>query len=115
MSRVTTLPIQAGQLRRRFTIQERLEVQDAYGQPRVEWRTFRIVHGALVPLRGDERFRAEQIEAHVTHRIVTRYVAGVTSKMRILDDRDRTFDVKAVYDPDDRRRGLVWDVEGEGV
>jgi len=124
MSRASTLPIRAGQLRRRFTVQERIEVQDSYGQPTVTFRTLTTLRGHLSSLRGDERIRGQQAEAHVTHRITTRYPTApltpdkldrFTSKLRLVDDRSRIFDVRAVYDPDDRRRALVWDVEGEGI
>jgi len=110
-----TYPIRPGQLRRRFTIQRRIETQDSYGQPTVQWATFGNVAGGLQSGAGDERFRADQVDAYATHRIVTRYIPGVDAKMRLVDDRDRVFDVKAVFDPDDRRVALVWIVEGEGV
>ena len=115
--RATTMPIQAGQLRRKLRIERATETQDAYGQPLQTWTTYRPVYGAVRPVSASERFRAAQVEETITHRITTRYIAGVSSKMRLVDDTPeaRQYEVKGVLDPDARRAALVWECVEGGV
>jgi SPP1 family predicted phage head-tail adaptor len=117
--RPTTRPIQAGALRRKLRIERAVETQDAYGQAIAAFSTYRTVYGAVRSIKAAERFRSDQIEETITHRITTRFVAGCNSKMRIVDDLgpddERTFDVVGVWDPDDRRAALVWDCVEVGI
>lgn len=51
------------------------------------------------------RARIDRVEGRVTHEIVVRYRGDVVPEMR-LRAGTRIFDIRAVFDPDARRRWL---------
>jgi len=64
----------------------------------------------ISPLRGNEAASARQINATVTHRIITRYLAGVKARDRFIWG-DRTFEIISVRNIDERNRMLEIDAE----
>lgn len=101
--------IEAGRLRHRLVLQQRSSQADGGGgQAGGPWAapvTVATVWGSIEPLSGGERLRAMRLEGHLTHRVVIRYRAGVTSDMRIAFGA-RVFNIRAVVDIDERRRAL---------
>lgn len=63
------------------------------------------VAASVEPLEGNELLRAEQFESTLTHRVRTRYYAGVRPHWRIQYG-SRVFDIKHVIDPEERHREL---------
>ena len=72
-----------------------------------------MVRASLEPLRGGEALRALQLEDRVTHRITTRYRAGITAKMRIRF-KSRLFNIRSVINVEEANRFLEIMAE-EGV
>ena len=93
--------MQAGPLRHRITIETPTETQDTFGAAVATWATFAERWAAIEPLTGREFFAAQQINAEVSHTIRLRYVAGVTTKMRVAFGA-RHFDLAAVRNLDER-------------
>jgi SPP1 family predicted phage head-tail adaptor len=96
--------MRAGRLRRFVTIEQKVAgspAQDSAGNPLYTWQTFAQVYAAVEPLRGMEFFQAEQRQIKVDTRVVTRYRAGVTEQMRVVDGAD-VFNIEGVIDTDTR-------------
>lgn len=102
------------QLRQKVTIQQESEVADGQGGYTVGWSAFASnVDFRLEPVRGDERLQAQSLASAVMYRGTMRWRAGVTAGMRVLLG-STAYNIRAVVNPDERRRYLVLDLE-EGV
>lgn len=91
----------AGTLRHRIVIERGTEVQNAFGEPITTWATFAERYAAILPQSGREFIGAQQVVPELTHLVRLRYVAGVTSKMRIRFG-SRVFDILAPLDEEAR-------------
>lgn len=58
-----------------------------------DWVEYAICFADVRPLRGQELFNAQQVQAQVTHSIETEYVYGVKPKMRIRVERDELVNI----------------------
>jgi len=96
--------MRAGALDRRIEIQRAEVVQDEYGQPIETWVTVADCAAEVRPLKGIERFTAEQLAAHVDTRFRIRWLPDITPQNRIVFD-GRAYDVQAVLELG-RRDGL---------
>jgi len=76
--------MQAGKLRNKLTIQRPDTTEGTGGEELPNYSTFATVWGSIEPLSGSEGLQGRQAGSEVTHRIVIRYYAGITSDMRIL-------------------------------
>lgn len=84
--------LNAGDLRHRIAIQERIETQDAVtGAVSWEWQTVNDERGdwssipaQIMPLSAREFEAAAAIQAETSTRFVIRWVNGVIPKMRLL-------------------------------
>jgi SPP1 family predicted phage head-tail adaptor len=98
--------MQAGSLRHRITIQElnlsETTTRDDHGGIVEDWRDVVTVWASVEPIRAVEIYRANQVDARITHRITTRYQAGITTAMRALFGT-RTLLFLSVINPDERR------------
>ncbi len=93
--------MRAGKLRHRITIQQRSEsARDDYGAPTYAWSTLATRWASIEPLRGQERFIADQTQSGVTHRVRLRYLSGVKPEMR-FDYDGRTFEIAQVLNRDE--------------
>ena len=95
----------AGQLRHRVTIQQLTRVEDEGGGYAEVWTEVATVWAAIKPLRGNERYEAQQIQSTLTHKVIMRYRAGIKPQMRILYG-NRVFEIEAVIDVDERHKWL---------
>jgi len=89
----------AGRMRRRITVQKRVQTQDEFGQPIDTWQDYVKLAADIMPLSGREFFQAKAVGSDVTTRIVTRWYPGIETDQRILcQDRrmDKTYDIEAV-------------------
>lgn len=95
----------AGKLRHRVTIQELVRTDDGYGGITETWQDVATVWAAVEPLRGNERYRAQQVQAELTHKVAMRYRVGVKPQMRLLY-AGRVLEIEAVIDVEERHRWL---------
>ena len=94
-----------GERRMQVTFQRATETADAFGEPDKTWTTLCTSWALVQPLKGSERFSANQVQAEVDTRIVTRN----RSELSTLGPKDRatwsghTYDIKAVLFRDHRK------------
>lgn len=91
-------------MRNRIRFEESAETQNAVGAT-TTWSTFATVWAAISPLSGAEYYTAMQSLSETTHRVTTRYIAGVNTHMRIVSG-DREFNIVAIINVDNRNREL---------
>lgn len=96
-------------MRSRRTIGE-IQVQeenlDDYADAAPAWKRFAQVYADIRPLSGREQLEARQMQAIVTHRIETEYVAGVNAQMRFRTLEGRVFDIQAAINVNELNRRL---------
>jgi len=93
----------AGRLNKQITIQQVTETKNSFGEVSEAWSTYNTVWAEIKPISGKEYFNAESVQSEVTHKIKTRYLSGITTKMRISYD-SRVFDIETVINIDERSR-----------
>ena len=98
--------MKAGKLRHWITIQVANKEPNEHGQLIEAWRDFWSGNASVSPTSGSESFSGKQTKATATHRIETRFVDGVTPKMRIKFG-SRTLNIESAIDPDERGIELV--------
>ena len=87
-----------GERRHRVLFQTATVSQDAYGEPDQTWSDLATRWAMVQPMKGRERFAANQVQADVDHRIVCRH----DSTMNALAPGDRaswnghTYDIKSI-------------------
>lgn len=59
------------------------------------WSQFATAWCIIKPMSSYERFQANQMETPTTHKITMRYMAGVTTAMRIIYE-SRVFEIKGI-------------------
>ena len=75
--------MQAGPLRHRIELQQKTTTRDATGGNTLSYSTIVTRWAQITPLRGDERFRASQMEAKTTVKIRIRYYSGLDTTWRV--------------------------------
>jgi len=76
--------VNAGELRNKITIQELQRVPDGYGGYTETWNNITTKTWAKIqPLRGNERYQAQQISSALSCKIILRYLDGVKPQMRV--------------------------------
>lgn len=70
-----TARIRSGILTRLIGIQQRVTVQDSFGQQQEIWTTVKQVYALIEALNGTERAAAQTVLTDVSHRITVRYDA----------------------------------------
>lgn len=98
--------VRAGRMRQKVIIQELTDAKGAQGGRSETWATFQNVWAAIKPLRGREYFAADQAQSRVSHEIRTRWISGVTPKMRVTYD-SRTFRIQSAINEDERDQVLL--------
>lgn len=104
----------AGRLRDRLTIQKSATVGDGYGEHTETWQTYATIWGRYEALRGREYWDAQQTNSEITGKVETRYLEGITPKMRIQFE-GRTLRIIAVTDPGEAHRELLIFVREEAA
>lgn len=97
--------MESGLLNRRITIQQRTGARDEYGGISEEWEDVATCWARVVPLRGQELYRAQQVRAENSHNFYVRYRADITAAMRIMY-RGEPYNILSITDVEDRRREL---------
>lgn len=100
-------------LRKRITIETSTETADTAGGFTTSWATFATVWAGFEPLRGRENYQDMILQSTTNYRVTIRYLAGVTTKMRIKLG-GRLFNIRSIMNPEERGEMLEFMVE-EGV
>jgi len=82
-----------------------VETTNNTGEPVETWAEMAggEVWAAIEPLSGREYLAVQQIAADLSHRVVIRYLAGVTPKHRVVHG-SRTFDILMARNIEERGR-----------
>jgi len=94
--------MRAGNLDRRWNIQERQTTTNSYGEEIVTWNTVKTVWGSWEPLKGSESWAAQQFVEQAVARVRLRYNTTVSATHRIQNDELGQFEIQGV--PEQRRR-----------
>lgn len=89
------MPLNAGQLDRRITIEARAAGVDSRGQPNGAWQTVATVWAQPMPAKGREYFAAGQLQAEGAMAWRIRYRTDLTAAMRVLEGAT-PYDIVAV-------------------
>jgi SPP1 family predicted phage head-tail adaptor len=77
----------AGRLDRRVTLKRRKSGVNDFGEPVDEWTTLVTVWANVAPVSDGERWRAGEVQAHITTRFQVRssaFTRGITPKDRLI-------------------------------
>jgi SPP1 family predicted phage head-tail adaptor len=99
-----------GAHRLRLTIEAPVDTPDDIGGVTRTYAVTGAVWASLTALNGDEQWLAGRVEQALSHRLELRWRTGINAGCRFIRP-GRTFDIKAVIDPDGSRRRLVCLVE----
>lgn len=92
-----------GAMRARITIQQESPTPSGGGGYALVWSDVATLWASIEPAGGREVLQGARLESRITHRITIRYTAGITAGMRVLYG-SRSFNIRAVTNPDERRR-----------
>ena len=100
--------IGAGKLNKRVVIQHQVAgspLQNSYGELNHVWETYATVWASIEPIQGREFWAQQQVQSEVSVRIRIRYLAGVTSDMRVQFGA-RIFSIEGVIEPKEQHREI---------
>ena len=103
-----------GALRTRLKLEAPAHAADGGGGSVVSWTEVGEVWADVRATGGGETYDADRVAGHVSHTIVIRYRTGVVPEMRFRA-ATRVFNIRAVLDPDNRRRWLRCLVEEQDL
>lgn len=95
--------VRAGQLNRRITLERSSTVRDESGGFTTHWECYMRCMARIQPVRGAERFEAQQVHPEVTHTIRIRWTRTRPSPQDRVLFEDRVFNVESVIDVDEAR------------
>jgi SPP1 family predicted phage head-tail adaptor len=99
--------MRAGSLRHLVTIQQPT-ITKSQGVSSTEWSTFATVKASIEMLRGNDRANAQAIWPGADFTIGIRYIPGVNTTMRIVDEAGMIYSILGQpEDVDKRHRELV--------
>ncbi len=90
-----------GELNKRLTIQVQTKTPDGLGGSVATWVDQGIVWAGIMPLRGQEKLMAEQVQNRVTHRVKIHYRSVFSGSWRFKFGK-RYFNVESVINSDER-------------
>lgn len=99
-----------GNLRERVELQEKTVEQNEFGEEIVTYETIETVWARVEPLKGQERFEAQQVTAKLSVRIYVRHRTDLSVQDRVVWD-GKEFNILAMLNADERRRFLQLDCE----
>ena len=91
--------MRAGDFRYRVTIEQKSVARDTSGGEVVTWSVFAVVWSSCETITGREFFASAQVNSTVTTKFGIRYLAGVTTAMRISFAGD-LYNIVAILDSD---------------
>ena len=101
------MPLRAGSLRFHLTIQSPNPTQNEFGEPdQVQpYVYFADVWSSMEPLKGNEKYVADQRFGQVDAKFKFRYIVGLTADMRILVGDD-AYDIREILNINNLNREL---------
>lgn len=101
--------MQIGELRNYIKIQNKVMVENENLEKVEEWKDFKECWAEIRPLDGREYWSARQTTSEITGKIKIRYTAGITNKMRVVDESNgsKIYDIEAVIDTENKHKELV--------
>lgn len=100
------MPLQAGKLRHRATLDHKTVSLDSYGAETVTWANFANVWASVEDLAGRELWAAQAEQGEVTTKVIIRYRSDIVMTDRVTAN-GRTFDIIGISDPDGRETHLL--------
>ncbi len=94
-----------GALRHRLILEQAVRGDDGGGGVTESWVEVATLWGAIHPLTGGERNKADRIAGDLTHEIIIRYRNDIIPAMRFRMG-SRVFHILARFDPEEQRRRL---------
>jgi len=98
--------IRAGRLNKRVEVQTRTLAKDGYGDQTESWATEGTRWVEFVQASGREFYRAQRVDADVTHMVRMRYYKGLSPSHR-LRIGSRILEILSVYDENERHEEMT--------
>ena len=98
-------PVTIGDLRHRVVLESAVRTSDGAGGATIVWTPVATVWAAIVPSGGAESFLLDRVAGAISHEIWMRFRSDVRPDMRITFGT-RNFDIRAVFDSQDRGHWL---------
>lgn len=98
----------AGRFNRQLTIENEMELADGCGGFVSRYEPQDTVWAHICPVRSSNVARADNSVVELSHRIIVRFRANISTNTRFVTG-SRRFEVEAVRDPDETRRYLECD------
>ena len=89
--------MRAGELDRKITVERAMAVTSGTGEVTHTWATFATIWARRVPIKADEYFTAQQVNAPVDARFQIRWRDGLDSAMRLVYD-GKTYDILSIQE-----------------
>lgn len=93
------MPLAAGDMWTRVTIEQAATSQNEVGESVLSWSTFATVWASVESLSARETERFAETVGFMTHRVKIRYLSGLTAAMRIVY-RNRTLEIGQIMERD---------------
>lgn len=93
-----------GALRELVTVQQQVRTSDGQGGYTTTWSRVRDMFCEIRPLRGMELLQAQALNAHITHRLTTRWQPGLSPAHRVLRRNGSTLQIRGGWISADARR-----------
>jgi len=95
-----------GNKRNLCILKEPVQLQDGAGGIVDGWQDFAKIWASITPISGKESWANNQKYFEATHKIYTRYIPGVNTKMRIVC-KGREMEILSVLNVSERDRELL--------
>ena len=109
------MALRAGRLNRRVILQTASRAADGGGGSTLTWVDTATVWAAITPLKGTERFQAQQVSATLTTELEIRYRAGVGAQQRFLFGARAFYIAQPPVNPDSANERLICLCEERGI
>lgn len=101
-----SVPIKVGRMDRRVMLQDRSVSPSSFGEPVPAWVDVAELWAAVEPLGSSEIWRAQAAESDATHRVMIRWRAGVSDRMRLIY-QGRILEIESVANEGEKDRVLT--------
>lgn len=98
--------ISAGKLSKHIVIEYLDDDATASGETTNTPHTFAVTWASIEPLSGREAWIAKEQQSTISHKIVTRYIPGLTSRMRATYN-GRVFNFESVANANEKNAEII--------
>jgi SPP1 family predicted phage head-tail adaptor len=88
-------------LKNRITFLKPTNTQNATGENVSSFEEYMTVWSSVVPVTGKEYIESQKLRSETTYKIATRYIAGITTDMKIKYG-DKIFEIVSVLNLNER-------------